>query len=212
MKKVINKNKVFYFSVIVMAVSLIVLTSVKVVFDFFVSDEREVKTKVNLATLDAYGYTLDDMDTELYKTYFNELKDILSKDEIDMESYAKTLMKLFVTDFYTLDNKITSSDVGGEEFVHADFVVNFKLNASDTMYNHVKNNVYGDREQVLPIVSDVSVNDISSEQYNYNGNSYDAFKVNVSWEYESDLGYDSSGIFYVIKDQNKLNVVQKVGE
>ena len=35
-------------------------------------------------------------------------------------------------------------------------VENFKLNAGDTMYNHVKTNIYGDRDQELPRVSEVA--------------------------------------------------------
>ncbi len=210
--KKINKNRVFYFAVIVIAVIIVAVTSVKVVFDFFVGDSREIQSKKELDNLELYGYTLDDLDTPLYKTYFDELKDILNKDELDWEQYATGLTKIFVADFYTLSNKITSSDIGGVEFIHIDMVDNFIMHAGDTMYNHVKNNVYGDRVQELPTVSDVTIGEIISENYTYNDNSYEAYKVSVTWEYEKDLGYDKTGTFYLIKDNNKLNVVQKLGE
>lgn len=212
MKKVINKNKVFYISVSVLAVVIIIVTGVKVFFDFFVSDEREVISKTKLDSLEMYGYTLDDLDTELYRTYFEELKQVLNEDEIDLSSYASVLSKLFITDFYTLNNKVTSSDIGGIEFVHPDIVDNFKLNAGDTMYNHVKNNVYGDRTQELPIVKSVTIDNIQEVKYTYNGQEYDAFKVVVKWEYEKDLGYDNTGTLYLIYDNNKLNLVEKLEE
>lgn len=210
--KKINKNRLFYFSVIVIAVIIIAVTSVKIVFDFFVTDSREVQTKKELENLELYGYTLDDLDTPLYKTYFNELKDILSKEELNWEDYAGGLTKLFVTDFYSLSNKITSSDIGGVEFIHHDMLDNFVMHAGDTIYNHVKNNVYGDRTQELPTVSNVTITEVVSESYTYNGNNYESYKVSATWEYEKDLGYDNSGTFYLIKDNNKLNVVQKLGE
>lgn len=208
----INKNRLFYFAVIVIAAIIVIVTSVKVVFDFFVSDDREIQTKKELDNLELYGYTLDDLDTPLYKIYFEELKDVLNKEDLDWEKYADSLTKIFVADFYTLSNKITSSDIGGVEFIHKDMVDNFVMHAGDTMYNHVKNNVYGDRSQELPTVSNVTIGEIVSEEYTYNGNNYEAYKVSTTWEYEKDLGYDKTGTFYLIKDNNKLNIVQKLGE
>ena len=211
-KRKVNKNRTFYFLVSFIAIVVIVVTGVKVVFDFFISDDRPVLSKTTLENLDAYGYTLDDLDTDLYKTYFNELKDVLNGDEIDYSNYAVSLTKLFITDFYTLSNKVTSSDIGGIEFIHSSMVENFKMNAGDTMYKHVKNNVYGDRTQELPKVSNVTIDSVSEEEYSYDGNSYGAYKVVASWEYEVDLGYDSNGTFYLIKDNNKLELVEKLGE
>lgn len=212
MKKGINKNRVFYFVVGSLAALIIIACGVKVCFDFFISDEKPVVSKKTLANLELYGYTLDDLDTELYKSYFDELKSILDEEEVNMISYAEVLTKLFITDFYSLSNKVTSSDIGGVEFVHKDMVDNFKMHAGDTMYNHIKNNVYGDRIQELPTVKSVVIDSIQEEKYTYNDMEYDAYKVAASWEYEKDLGYDSNGVFYLIKDNNKLNVVEKPEE
>ncbi len=208
MKKVINKSRVFYAVMGFLILVVLVVTGVKFVLEFVVKDEKEVVSKKKLDTLEVYGYSLDDLDTSLYKKYFNELKDVLNKEEIDYNSYATILTKLFVTDFYTLSNKLTSSDIGGIEFVHPDILDNFKLNAGDTMYNHVKNNVYGDRVQDLPEVKDVNVSSVEDVAYDYNGQSYEAFKASASWEYVTDMGYESSGVFYLIKDSNKLYVVE----
>lgn len=212
MKKIINKNRVFYVIMAVLVLGVLIVTGVKAYNDFFKNDDRETVKPKELENLNKYGYTLSDLDTALYKKYFNDLKDLLNKDDIDYKEYATLLVQLFVTDFYTLNNKITSGDIGGVEFVHPNMVANFKLHVGDTMYNHIKNNVYGDRKQDLPIVKDVVIGDVTEETYAYNGNNYEAFKVAATWEYETDLGYDKSGTFYLIKDNDKLNIVEKLGE
>lgn len=211
-KGAVNKNKIFYITMASLAAIIIISSGVKVCFDFFISDEKPVVSKKTLDNLELYGYTLDDLDTELYKTYFNELKDILNEEEVNMVSYAEVLTKLFITDFYSLSNKVTSSDIGGTEFIHPDMVDNFKMHAGDTMYNHVKNNVYGDRTQELPTVKSVTIDNIREETYSYNNNEYEAFRVVASWSYEKDLGYESNGTFYLIRDNNKLNIVEKPEE
>lgn len=209
MKRTINKNRVFYVVMGVLIAVIIVFTGIKVYKDFFSNGGKNPVSKKELENLNMYGYTLDDLDTELYKNYFNDLKKVLNEEEVNMEDYAQGLVKLFVVDFYTLSNKITSSDIGGVEFVHPSVLENFKLKAGDTIYNHVKNNIYGDREQVLPTVKSVEIVTCNETKYTYNNNEYDAYQVSVSWEYEQDLGYDKKGVFYLISDNNKLNIVEK---
>ena len=191
---------------------LIVITviGVKFTFEFLVKDDKNVVTKKELDSLELYGYTLDDYDSDLYKEYFNDLKSTLNSDEVNYEDYAKEIVKLFVSDFYTLDNKLTSSDIGGVEFIPSDMVENFKMHAGDTMYNHVKTNIYGDRVQELPIVKRVDVTNLESITYTYKDKEYSGYKVSASWEYQEDLGYKSNEIFTLIKDNNKLYIV--VGE
>jgi len=208
MKK-LNKNRIFYVVMGVLILGVLIVTGIKVYKDFFAGSDKEGIKPKELENLDKYGYTLNDLDTKLYKDYFNHIKEELNKEEIDNKAYATLLVQLFVTDFYTLSNKITSGDIGGVEFVHPSILSNFKLNAGDTMYNHVKNNVYGDRKQDLPTVKEVVIDEVTEETYVYNGTTYEAFKITATWEYETDLGYDKSGTFYLIKDNDKLNIVEK---
>ena len=210
MKRVLNKNRLFYFISIILVVIVLLIIGIKFVKDFIIKDNKDIITKNNLDTLELYGYTLDDMDSKLYKEYFNELKSVLNSDVINYEEYAKDIVKLFVTDFYTLDTKLTSSDIGGIEFIPSDMVENFKMNAGDTMYNHVKTNIYGDREQDLPIVKNVSIDSVSEINYTYKEKEYSAYKVKASWEYEKDMGYDKEGEYVLIKDNNKLYIVSNV--
>lgn len=210
MRKVLNKNKLFYFVMISLILVVIIVIGVKFTLEFLVKDEKNVVTKKELDSLELYGYTLDDYDSDLYKEYFNDLKGTLNSKEVNYEDYAKEIVKLFVSDFYTLDNKLTSSDIGGVEFIPSDMVENFKMHAGDTMYNHVKTNIYGDRVQKLPIVKSVEVTNIENITYTYKDKEYSAYKVSARWEYQEDLGYKNNEIFTLIKDNNKLYIV--VGE
>lgn len=210
MRKVLNKNKLFYFVMISLILVVIIIIGLKFTFEFLVKDDKNVVTKKELDSLELYGYTLDDYDSDLYKEYFNDLKNTLNSKEVNYEDYAKEIVKLFVSDFYTLDNKLTSSDIGGVEFIPSDMVENFKMHAGDTMYNHVKTNIYGDRVQELPIVKSVEVTNIENITYTYKDKEYSAYKVSAMWEYQEDLGYKNNEIFTLIKDNNKLYIV--VGE
>ena len=210
MRKVLNKNKLFYFVMISLILVVIIVIGVKFTLEFLVKNEKNVVTKKELDSLELYGYTLDDYDSDLYKEYFNDLKSTLNSKEVNYEDYAKEIVKLFVSDFYTLDNILTSSDIGGVEFIPSDMVENFKMHAGDTMYNHVKTNIYGDRVQKLPIVKSVEVTNIENITYTYKDKEYSAYKVSARWEYQEDLGYKNNEIFTLIKDNNKLYIV--VGE
>lgn len=210
MRKVLNKNKLFYFVMISLILVVIIIIGVKFTLEFLVKDDKNVVTKKELDSLELYGYTLDDYDSDLYKEYFNDLKSTLNSKEVNYEDYAKEIVKLFVSDFYTLDNKLTSSDIGGVEFIPSDMVENFKMHAGDTMYNHVKTNIYGDRVQKLPIVKSVEVTNIENITYTYKDKEYSAYRVSARWEYQEDLGYKNNEIFTLIKDNNKLYIV--VGE
>lgn len=210
MRKVLNKNKLFYFVMISLILVVIIVIGVKFTLEFLVKDDKNVVTKKELDSLELYGYTLDDYDSDLYKEYFNDLKSTLNNKEVNYEDYAKEIVKLFVSDFYTLDNKLTSSDIGGVEFIPSDMVENFKMHAGDTMYNHVKTNIYGDRVQKLPIVKSVEVTNIENITYTYKDKEYSAYKVSARWEYQEDLEYKNNEIFTLIKDNNKLYIV--VGE
>lgn len=205
MKK-LNKNKVFYLIMGILIIAVVAIIGISAYKDFFKKKNDEVTVvKKELDSLELYGYTLDDLDTETYKTYFEELKEILNKEELDEEEYAKAVVKLFVTDFYTLDNKITSSDFGGLEFIHPDALENFKLKAGDTLYNHVKTNLDGNRTQDLPYVEEVEITSIENTTFN----EQEAYQIDAKWSYKEDLGYQTSATFYLIKNDNKLYIVEE---
>lgn len=206
-KKKLNKHKLLVLFEILILIGLIAGIGVKVYFDFFKdgnSKPDDVITEKN--SISEYGYKLEDRDSELYETYFNNLKKVLEEKEIDYSKYADLLTKLFITDFYTLSNKITSTDIGGLDFLYPDALENFKLNAGDTMYKTVLSNVDGKRTQTLPEVSDVIVESVNETTFNYQ-EELPAYEIKVNWTYKEDLGYDTSKTIILIKKDKKLYVV-----
>ena len=131
-KRKLNLTRLYYIISFFVLFILLIVVGIKFYKDFIKKEpEKETEVKQNLDALELYGYTLDDKDTELYKDLFLELKEELNKEEIDEELYASILSKLFIVDVYTLDNKLTSTDIGGLEFIHYDMVENFKINLGD---------------------------------------------------------------------------------
>lgn len=209
-KKKLNKKRLFNFFVVLIAVVLFAVVAFKVVSDMN-RDNAKVEKK-ELDIIEPYGYKLDDRDTNTYKKYFNELKEVLSEEPIDEEKYAELLTKIFITDFYTLNNRLTSTDIGGLEFIHESQVENFILNAEETMYKTVESDLYGERNQELPEVKEVTVESVEATTYTYNNSEYDAYRVTASWTYKKDLGYETEGVFILMKDNDRLNVVEKVSD
>ena len=119
---------------------------------------NEDKIFINVVdSLELYSYELREDDSDYQKEIFSELKRVLNEEEIDEEEYAKYLGKLFVIDFYTMDTKINNQDIGGVKFVHSDFQEHFVDYARDETYSHVESRLGRSRNQVLPIVSKVSL-------------------------------------------------------
>lgn len=158
--------------------------------------------------IDKYGYVLKSNATNLQKELFNELKTILNNDNINDDAYAKIISKMFVTDLYTLSNKVNKYDVGGTEYVLESGRDNFKVNVQDTLYKYLEDNSDGKRSQILPMVVSVSVDEISDTKYKIGDNESDAKKVSLTLSYNEDLGYDTKVTLILIKSDGKYYVVE----
>lgn len=158
--------------------------------------------------IDNYGYVLKSNATNLQKELFNELKTILNNDNINDDAYAKTISKMFVTDLYTLSNKVNKYDVGGTEYVLESGRDNFKVNVQDTLYKYLEDNSDGKRSQILPMVVSVSADEISDIKYKIGDNESDAKKVSLTLSYNEDLGYDTKVTLILIKSDSKYYVVE----
>lgn len=193
-----KKKKIKRKSRIVLFVIFVIICAV-LYFVLFKTIESVTKTKV-LDEITGYNITLEKRDTELMQTTFNLLKSELSKKEIDYEKYAEYISKLFIIDLYTLDNKKSKTDVGGVEYVYTEYQSNYKLNVQDTIYASIGT------EDDLPEVSSVEITNIEESKFVYNEKEFDAYNININWEYKEDLGYDTEGIITLIKDNKKLYV------
>ena len=157
--------------------------------------------------IESYGYTLNNNATKYYKSLFKDLKEVLDAKELDEAKYADLITKLFVADFYNLDNKLNKNDIGGVQFVYKDFREEFKKIATNSIYKNVENNMYDNRDQKLPIVTNVSTEKPETKSFKYGNNTDEkAYSIKFEIEYQDDLEYQKSGTLTLIHNNKKLEV------
>lgn len=158
--------------------------------------------------IEGYGYTLNDNATSYQKKLFAELKSILESSDVNDEEYAKTMSKLFLADFYNLDNKVTKSDIGGVQFVYKSYQDDFAKAAAAGMYYYIESDIYGKRKQELPVVSSVEVADIKETPVKYQDKSDNkGYVVDLTITYQKDLGYQEDVSLTLIHTDKKLEIV-----
>ena len=172
-------------------------------------EPQEPQKEVTITnTIEKYGYFLEDRDTALYKEKFNELKTLLQEENYDEETYRALISELFIIDFFTLENKISRYDIGGLEFVYQDALESFKSVAENSIYKTLENNLDETRTQQLPEVTSVQVIEMSETTFTMPDESkMNGYQVSLSWEYQTDLGYDTSGVLILIPEDKKMSVV-----
>jgi len=183
----------------------ILIIGIIIISRMFLSPKKVEEVKV-VSTIEKYNYTLDNNETDIYQKYFKELDECLKKEEIDRVEYSNLISKLFVIDFYTLNNKITNKDIGGVQFLKEDIKKNFSLKASNTMYKYIKSNIYGKRKQKLPEVEDVELienKEIFIDDLNENG-----YTVELLIKYVEEMGYPKRVILTLATESDKINIIK----
>ena len=178
-----KKDKLKRIMLLTLFILLIILVLV-IYFKFFKKEQKEIKENKVVDTIKNYDYHLKEEDSKLTSTLFNELDKVLSDEEINEEEYAKLISQLFVIDFYTLNNKLSNTDIGGIQYIHPDIKDNFIIKAENTVYKYVKSNIYGNRTQELPIITntiieDIKVTDYTSKTYKDNK----SYQIKIKVEY-----------------------------
>ncbi len=192
---------------IIIVVFIVVIAIVS--FNLLKGKKEGLQETEVLEKIDSYNYVLYETATTFYKDTFKELKNILSKEVVNEEDYVSTISKLFIIDFYTLDNKVTNQDIGGIQYVHPDYSLNLQEKAKNTIYKYVMSNVYGDRNQELPIINKVDIINISRTTYDYKTvKDTNAYSVELSFDYNKDLGYSKTATLTVIHKENKLYIIE----
>lgn len=194
-----NKRKLQASAILILILILIGL----LIHSCSIEDEEIVITVKD--SIDAYGYTLDDRDSDFFEEEFEILKDILLSDEMDNEKYAEQICKMFVIDFYSLSTKVSRYDVGSLEYLNENIVDSFFLKAEDYIYKY-----FGILEN-FPEVKSVKIKDISFENITFNEIEYEGYIVSLTWEYIKDYGYDKTGDFQVIINNDKIEIVEFIG-
>lgn len=198
-----KKTKIILISL--MAVIAIIML-IYFLFNFIIKDKEEI---VLVDEIVEYEYTCKSNATTLFKQKFTDLSNALDDEVVDYDLYSRLLVQLFVIDFYTLDNKSNKNDVGGIQFIYPSINDNFILNATDTIYKYIKSDFFGKRDQDLPIVKDIEITEVNEIEYSYDNKTVDAYKLNAEWSYKEELGYETSGVFIVVREENKLYIIEK---
>ena len=164
----------------------------------------------------SFNYVVNENDTKLFKKNFAELKEILSQKEVDSKKYAEAVAKLFVIDFFNLENKTSKNDIGGVQFVYNSYQTDFVDYARDGIYKQVGNNIYGDIKQNLPSVKSVNVSNIEevdptsifeSDVYNQ-GEGSKGYEVTIDWTYDNGNGFQDKATLTIVTDGEKLSVAK----
>ena len=209
-KKKVKKKAKFLFIVLFITIILVVVSILLLSKNS--SKPNKVKEAKVVAKIDDYGYNLKDDKSKAYKKLFKQLQKELTKDKVNEEEYAKIITKMFIVDFYSLNDRKAKTDIGGVDFVHEKALDNFVLGAEDTFYKYVESNIYGGRKQELPIVDKITINEVKNEQYSYLEQiDENAFIVDASWTYDDiskSKGYQTSGIFKYVHEGQKLCLVE----
>lgn len=196
------KNKIILFIlIIVLTYSIGGICYVKFI------DKKEEKV-TNLEVIDKFEYTLKSNANALYKEEFNKLKANLTSEVINEEEYALSVAKLFIIDLYTLNNKMNKYDVGGTDFVYPLNIDNYKLNVQDTLYKYLEDNSNNNRNQALPEVNFIEIMDYEKGTYEYNNVTFDAYTINLKWDYVLDYEYSKSAKVIVIYENSKYYIAE----
>ena len=217
-----TKKAIIFFCIIVV---VFICVGILVYFILPHDTKGKVKEKKELSSIKDYGYVLTDKDTALFKEEYEAMKKNLNSKEVNNEEYAKSVAKLFVIDLYTITNKVNKYDVGGTEFFHPTYVDNYMTKVKDSLYKYVQDDSEGKRVQNLPEVTSVNVKSCNEHKYVIKGQKdnkntkdvdestpdieLEGYKIELTWEYEKDFGYDKKGVLYVAKVDDKMYVVEK---
>lgn len=205
MKKRKLKKKVV---ILIILIVVLILCITGFILYKTLSKNQVAEAKV-IDSIEEYGYVLEDDQPKIYQDLFKELSKVLQAENVDEEEYARLISQMFSIDFYNLENKISKNDVGGTMFISTDYVDNFTLKASDTVYKYIEHNLYNDRDQNLPVVTSSSVNKLENVTYEYKSiNDDNAYEVTVNLEYEEDLGYPTEIVLTLIHNDKKLEICE----
>lgn len=155
-----------------------------------------------------YNYDLSDRDSAYYKKEYEELKKILTANNVDEKEYATKVARMFTIDLYTLSTKVNMYDVGGSEFYHKDRRTMYEQKVMDTLYSTMLDNTFNDRKQELPEIKEVTTVSVDETTYKLGEADVKAYLVKLEMKYVKDLKYDSEASVVVCEeDSGKWSVV-----
>ena len=158
------------------------------------------------------SYTIRANATPYQKEIYDQLNDaIADKDE---PKTAGLIAANFIADFFTWTNKIRLNDVGGLQFIHKDAINSVSHAAQDGIYNDMYTYLSEGKIANTLQVKATEINTVSTT-FKYEDLTTDAFKVNVTWEYEdSDVlntsVFQNKATLILLKDADGLYSIVEV--
>ncbi|MBQ3474584.1 MAG: hypothetical protein IJH20_00210 [Bacilli bacterium] len=216
-KKVKKKKNVLNRLLLCVLLVGVILLGYFVYTNFFKKNNVVSAPKV-VDEIKSFEYTVNENDTKLFKSTFNELKKVLSTKEVDKKAYAEAVSKLFVIDFFSLSNKTSKNDVGGVQFVFSSYKSDFIDYARDGIYKQVNNAIDGNKNDSLPTVTKVNISkseEVSPSSIFPNidfGEGSVGYEVSIDWEYENGDGFQHNAKLIVATDKEKLSIVKMTEE
>ena len=207
-----NKKRKINIKLIITLIFIILLVILGFCFKDIISVVKNGNTKEIkiLDKIENYNYSLNEYDSEYFKQVFKQLKKELSNKDIDEKEYASLVSKLFVIDFFSLNNSLNKNDVGGKGFVYTDYQADFLKKAKDGIYKYVENNIYGKRSQKLPSVKEVTVSSIKTEKVEFQNDISDseAYTVELKILYKENLEYPESVKLILVHNEKLLEIAK----
>lgn len=199
--------------VISIPIILLVLTIIGYIIysNIFNKKEEEIETVIKEEIeSDTYKYYINSNASNYEKEVFEELKEVLSKEEINEEEYALSLAKVFISNLFTLNSKNNSSDIPSSQYVYDSYQETYKTIIKDTIYSSIELNLNGERTQELPEVTNVEITSTKRTKFFLNSKVMDdqAFDIKANISYVRDLGYPKEYNIILVKNNELLQVVK----
>lgn len=211
--KISTNKKILLIVLSIILFILIILVGYKICTKYLFDKNDTEVTKIpekQSIELENYDYYLHGNATDYEKTLAEELKKILSSEEVNEEEYAKILTKMFISDLFTLSNKNSSSDITSSQYVYDKYKETFELKIKDTIYASIEVDLDGTRTQKLPTVTNVEITKVKNDKFTYKDKILDnnAYYVTANIEYEKDLDYPTTYKLVLVKNDDLLQVVK----
>lgn len=205
-----NKRKIKINAILTLVILVALIILAFCIFDIVKKLKNQEQKEVEIIdTIDNYNYVLTEYDSKYFETLFEELKSELNKDELDEDKYAELLAKLFTVDFYSLQYSLSKNDVGGKQFVFETYQSDFVKKAKETIYATVESNIYGERKQELPNVSNIEITSIENTEFETeNFEDENAYNIELEIAYEKDLEYPETLKLILVHNNDKLEIAQ----
>lgn len=210
-------NKLRYKKMLIIIIPLIILFFVFGFLTYYFGSAtfglNEIANKKTY-DIDEYDYHLRSNATDLQVSLFEELASLIDEGADDL-AIAESVVKNFVADAYTWDNKKGQWDVGGMCYIYSPMKNNFYLKLKDEFYGLLDKyqEENGGNDHILEVSSvEIVSSEKSDSLYEVDGFQYKAYDITCKWEFTDDSIYankiDKRMFFKVIKNNdNRFEIV-----